>query len=569
MIREKAPPRSTAAPPPLWPAALTGLPAVLAAGLYTTGWAMAAWVGGGLILAALVAVGVGRIRRDEAARVAVEVRAVRTAHARHEVELERMAGTVMPEVVARLGRGQLPEEVLRYIRAQGADGPPGVADSPCAESMRRVLVGVVDVVDAEEGLRDSAQRAFVNISRRVQAIVHQQAQEMREMEDRHGHSPDVFGDLLRLDHGTALIGRLADSISVLGGSRPGRQWSRAVPLYSVLRGAMSRIIDYQRVELHSVAEVAVVGPAVEPLIHSLAELLDNATRYSPPHTRVHLTASEVQAGIAVEIEDGGIGLSEEARRRVEETLRQAGSGIDLNDLGEAPRLGLSVVGRLAHAYGFQVSLRTSAYGGVRAVVIVPRELVTTAAAATGVAHGIGTASGPRASSPRPARSTWTVPAGSGSTPSVPTPSGSGRGVPAGAQPTPHPVQPPYANPTPHPAASPGRHAAGPPAPPPVAPQRAAPEPYADSYGAGYGDEAPLVTERTPGGLPQRRRKNRITAPSGVTPRMPQTDSVPDAPGLWLEAFHTAFTADPDARPDSSDGDPDQGTSAPGSEEPRR
>ena len=123
---------------------------------------------------------------------------------------------------------------------------------------------------------------------------------------------------------------------MLGGARPGRQWSKAVPLYSVLRGAMSRIIDYQRVELHSVSEVAVVGPAVEPLIHALAELLDNATRYSPPQTRVHLTAVEVQSGIAIEIEDGGVSMSEEARKRAERMLRQAQQGIDLNDLGETP-----------------------------------------------------------------------------------------------------------------------------------------------------------------------------------------------------------------------------------------
>ncbi len=208
------------------------------------------------------------------------------------------------------------------------------------EEHQAVVRVVVDAVVAEEDLRESAQRAFVNIARRVQAIVHQQATELRAMEDRHGNRPDVFGDLLRIDHGTALIGRLADSIAVLGGTRPGRQWSRAVPLYSVLRGAMSRIIDYQRVELHSVTEVAVTGPAVEPLIHTLAELLDNATRYSPPQTRVHLTAVDVQSGIAVEIEDGGVSMSEEARKRAERMLRQAQQGIDLNDLGR-PRASAS------------------------------------------------------------------------------------------------------------------------------------------------------------------------------------------------------------------------------------
>src|SRR6185503_15025374 len=101
----------------------------------------------------------------------------------------------------------------------------------------------------------------------------------------------------------------------------------------------------------------------EPLIHALAELLDNATRYSPPQTKVHVTAVEVQTGVAIEIEDGGVSLSEEARARAERILTQAQSGLDLNDLGETPRLGLAVVGRIARMYQLQVSLRQSAYGG--------------------------------------------------------------------------------------------------------------------------------------------------------------------------------------------------------------
>ncbi|MDG4866014.1 ATP-binding protein, partial [Streptomyces sp. T-3] len=349
------------------------------------------------------------------------------ALARQEAATARLAEQLLPELVARLRQGEFAEEVLAGL------------DAPAAH--QAVLRSVLDAVAAEEDLRDSAQRAFVNIARRVQAIVHQQAQELREMEDRHGQSPDVFGDLLRLDHGTALIGRLADSIAVLGGARPGRQWSRAVPLYSVLRGAMSRIIDFQRVELHSVSEIAVVGTAVEPLIHALAELLDNATRYSPPNTRVHLTAVDVQSGIAIEIEDGGVSMSEEARARAERMLRQAQQGIDVNDLGETPRLGLAVVGKLSQVYGFQVSLRPSAYGGVRAVLVVPQELITTTAAATGLAHGIGASSGPRTTN---------------STPPAGTP------VTAGAT---------------------------------VTVERATTGPVPAA-------EAPLVTERTPGGLPQ-------------------------------------------------------------------
>jgi len=295
---------------------------------------------------------------------------------RQDAEAARLAADVLPAAIARMQRGDSVEEVLDEASYDPALGEAFV------KSQEAVVRLVLEAVKAEEDLRDSAQRAFVNVARRVQAIVHQQFQDLREMEERHGGTPEVFDDLLHLDHGTALIGRLADSLAVLGGSRPGRQWPQAVPLFNILRGAMSRITDYQRVELHSVVEVAIIGPTVEPLIHALAELLDNATRYSPPHTRVHLTAVEVQSGIAIEVEDGGVGLSEEGRIRAERVLSQVSSGLDLAGLGENPRLGLSVVGRLAQANSFQVSLRPSAYAGVRAVLAVPRELITVAPASS-------------------------------------------------------------------------------------------------------------------------------------------------------------------------------------------
>jgi signal transduction histidine kinase len=382
MIRKRPSPRgsqggSSVVFSALIPACLTALCTVAAVVLVTPHARRAVAVCG---LVALAAVGlacaeiarrghlIAQLRRRQAATEQELGRRLEL----QEAETSRLAVEVLPAAISRLHRGDSVEEAL-----SGAGRPPalGAAFIKAHEDLVR---SVLEAVKAEEDLRDSAQRAFVNVARRVQAIVHQQFQDLREMEERHGGRPDVFDDLLRLDHGTALIGRLADSLAVLGGSRPGRQWRQAVPLFNVLRGAMSRISEYQRVELHSVVEIAISGPAVEPLIHALAELLDNATRYSPPQTRVHLTAVEVQSGIAVEIEDGGVGLGEEARLRAERVLSQVSSGLDLADLGESPRLGLSVVARLAQTHRFQVSLRPSAYGGVRAVLIIPRELATVA-----------------------------------------------------------------------------------------------------------------------------------------------------------------------------------------------
>ncbi|MFF3943609.1 ATP-binding protein [Streptomyces sp. NPDC001902] len=431
---------------------------------------------------------------------------------RQEAETERLAREQLPNAVARLQRGEFVADVLKDIEEDAEGVTPGFQ-----RAHQRMLRSVLEAVSAEEDVRESSQRAFVNIARRVQAIVHQQASDLREMEDRHGRTPDVFGDLLKLDHGTALIGRLADSIAVLGGARPGRQWRRAVPLFSVLRGAMSRITDYTRVELHSVTEVAVVGPAVEPLIHAVAELLDNATRYSPPHTRVHLTAVEVQSGIAIEIEDGGVGLSEESRTRAERALAEAQAGFDLGDLGETPRLGLAVVGRLAATWNFQVSLRSSAYGGVRAVVIVPQDVITTVANATGLAHGIGSVSGPR--------------------PVVPDQ----RASDSGTAPVPAPV----------------------PAPAPATGPRPSP-PAAHAWAE---DDVPVVHERTANGLPQRRRRAAAPSPApgarmGTVPADgsvtaasdPKPGKEPVQPGMWLAAFTSAVSGESTATSSDSNSD---------------
>jgi anti-sigma regulatory factor (Ser/Thr protein kinase) len=392
--------------------------------------------------------------------------------------------------------------VIRHV----IDGDAEWRELP--KSQRDLLRAVLDIVDREEAMRDSSQRSFVNIARRVQAIVHQQNKELREMEEDHGRNPEVFDDLLRIDHGTALIGRLADSIAVLGGSRPGRVWPKPVPLYSCLRGAMSRILEYRRIELHSIAKVNVNGVSVEPVIHACAELLDNATRYSPPHTKVHVTAVEVQTGVAIEIEDGGISLSEEARAKVEDMLAKAQQGIDLQELGSSPRLGLAVVGRLSTMYNMQISLRQSAYGGVRAVVVVPRDMLTDEPA-PGLAHGIGAAA-------------------------VPTMDTGG-------------VEGPNRKPKRR------RPTTGPRIPS-----------SAEEMGQGMDDDVPVVTEWTEGGLPQRRSRMKIplsqryaeaaaaeAAAEAAMAAAPVWEPEPEPkkelppPGMWVEAFMAGLKRAPD------------------------
>ncbi|UFQ14643.1 MULTISPECIES: ATP-binding protein [Streptomyces] len=475
-----------------------------------------------VIVVGIEAVRRGRTIRSERAQYAQRLTHLEGCIAAHEGEMMRLGREILPDALWRLRQGEGPIDVIRNV----VDKSGVHRDLP--ETHRVLLRVILNTLDDEESRRESAQRAFVNIARRVQSIVHQQAAELREMEEFHGRNPEVFDDLLRIDHGTALIGRLADSITVLGGARPGRQWPNPVPLFSVLRGAMSRILDYPRVALHSIADVAIKGTSVEPLIHACAELLDNATRYSPPHTKVHVTAIEVQTGIAIEIEDGGVSLSEEARGRAEHMLAQAQAGIGLNDLGETPRLGMAVVGRLSQMYNMQVALRQSAYGGVRAVLIVPREMMTTGPA-PGLAHGIGASAVPRVDNSgrlieEPARNIRRK---------------KPRVVTAG---------------------------------PPLRSQRE----------AVMGDDVPEVTEWTENGLPQRRSRVTMTlkeryareaeaqriaeAHAAATAPPPAPKKQTTEPGLWVEAFMKGVKGegtggpDPSAAPQGTT--PPQGTTSP-------
>jgi hypothetical protein len=195
--------------------------------------------------------------------------------------------------------------------------------------------------------------------------------DLREMEQRHGE--EVLGDLLKLDHSTAQAGRLADSIAVLTGARSGRRWTKPITMESISRGAVGRISAYQRVRMHSTSTVAVAGYAAEGVMHALAELMDNATTFSPPSEEVHVYVEEVYAGVVITIEDAGLGMSQAALRRAEKAV--SSEQLDLTTLS-GTRLGLAVVGCLARKYGLTISFRPSSRGGTGVVVLIPQRLIT-------------------------------------------------------------------------------------------------------------------------------------------------------------------------------------------------
>ncbi|WP_407992133.1 ATP-binding protein [Kitasatospora sp. CMC57] len=243
-----------------------------------------------------------------------------------------------------------------------------------AEAERRSTESAA--VQQEQELNASTQRAFLSVARRILVMAHDQQAGLDEMERTHD-DPELLEGLLRADHAAAQQARLAQTLAVLCGARAGRHWPEPVALEDVVRGAQSRILPFQRVVVRSRTETAVVGAAAEALIHAVAELLDNATRYSPPSTQVFVTLMPVHNGVVIEIDDGGVGMPEHAIEKAAAALA-GGASLEVSRLGEVPQLGLAAVGRLAEQYGFRVTLSSapSPYGGVRVVVLLPTALLT-------------------------------------------------------------------------------------------------------------------------------------------------------------------------------------------------
>lgn len=236
--------------------------------------------------------------------------------------------------------------------------------------------GELAAVQQEQELNASTQRAFLSVARRILVMAHDQQALLDEMERTHD-DPALLEGLLKADHAAAQQARLAQTLAVLCGARAGRHWPEPVSLEDVVRGAQSRILPFQRVVVRSRIDTAVVGAAAEALIHAVAELLDNATRYSPPSTQVFVTLMPVHNGAVIEIDDGGVGMPEQAVAKAASALA-GGSALEVSRLGEVPQLGLAAVGRLADQYGFRVTLSSapSPYGGVRVVVLLPNALLT-------------------------------------------------------------------------------------------------------------------------------------------------------------------------------------------------
>jgi signal transduction histidine kinase len=273
----------------------------------------------------------------------------------------------LPDVVARLRRG---EDV-----DVGQHAPPLAVGktteiSRVAQAFGRVQRTAIDTAVGEAYLRKGISRVFLNLAWRSQSLLHRQLRMLDAME-RRAAGPEELEDLFRLDHLTTRMRRHAEGLVILSGATPSRSWSRPVQVIDVLRGAVAEVEDYTRVDVVASAPVALAGTAVADVIHLLAELVENATAFSPPPTEVLVRGELVANGFAVEVVDRGIGLSPAELDQLNERLLRPPEF----DLADSDRLGLFVVSRLAARHGIRVTLGASPYGGTTAVLLIPRALV--------------------------------------------------------------------------------------------------------------------------------------------------------------------------------------------------
>jgi signal transduction histidine kinase len=287
------------------------------------------------------------------------------------VTAQRLADEPLPQLMERLRAGEVqPAEQAGQRDGLAADPPKTAEVARAVEAIASLQRTAVAAAAAEAGLRDGLRQVFVSLGRRNQSLLQRQLRLIDALEQK-ASSPAALADLFTLDHLTTRMRRHAESLTILSGAAPGRIWSEPVPVIDIIRGAVAEVEDYKRVTVFTMAEEAVTGPAVADMIHLLAELIENATLFSPSTSRVEVRAERVANGFAIEIDDRGLGIGPD---QLTEINRQLAEPPDF-DLANADRLGLFVAGRLATRHSVRVSLRPSPFGGTTAIVLLPGSIV--------------------------------------------------------------------------------------------------------------------------------------------------------------------------------------------------
>ncbi|NJP32469.1 sensor histidine kinase [Micromonospora thermarum] len=349
----------------------------------------------GVVVRLVLAAGLGLL-----AVIASIVVSVTTARAlvaqlqRLRAAAHQLADERLPGVVERLGRGEKVDVDAEAPPLDFGDDEIGQV----GQAFNRVQQTAIRTAVEQAELRRTVRDVFLSLARRTQALVHRQVSLLDAMERREQDAQELE-DLFRVDHLAVRMRRNAENLVVLSGATPGRTWRRDVPMVDVVRGAVQEVEDYARVTVMPLGSVGLAGRAVGDVIHLLAELIENALSFSPPHTEVHVRGQAVARGFAIEIEDRGLGMDDEEFAAANE---QIASNREFQ-LENANKLGLFVVSRLAARHRLGVHLKGSPYGGTTAVVLIPTELITNEESVATVPVATRQAATPTASPADPAQ----------------------------------------------------------------------------------------------------------------------------------------------------------------------
>jgi signal transduction histidine kinase len=284
----------------------------------------------------------------------------------------------LASVTEEIANRKLPAAVAQIKRMREGEPPPTLdpvqvrsrdETALLAAAFQSLQDSALDLaLEQQQAHLDSAQM-LVNLGWRNQNLLNRTLAYITELE-RTEQDPEILERLFLLDHATTRIRRNAESMLVLAGAAQTRTRPSPETAADVIRAALSEIEDYNRVDIYYVQDIAVTGIAVADVVHLLAELLENATTFSPPSTRVTVVGQTVADGYRIRIIDEGIGMTNSELEASNRTIRLAAEGRSVTKL-----LGLYVVGRLAARRGIDVVLEASGARGVTVNVILPRTLL--------------------------------------------------------------------------------------------------------------------------------------------------------------------------------------------------